>query len=307
MRACVLAIGLLLLPISRAAAQSEGEASGRTAAQSRLWGASVTFRSGFDSNIDHDEVGLDAFGVAVGTGFRLQTSVDRPLLQFEYEVGRHSYRTAPQWNRVSHNLRAVVERRVARRLTLGADLEGSFKGSTEDNDLSDQFILKPHAELRLHGQNRLEIYGAHRVRRYPDSAERDATNRYVGVEYKGRVESGERWALGFRREVNEGAGLRYQYDRDTFYVEHSTPMPKRGSLQVEVKYRSRIFRHRLAEVDDVDVPRHDQYWIPRASWLHPVTSRLDVELGYTFDRRTSNNLGSDYRAHYTSLMLRVHY
>jgi hypothetical protein len=68
-----------------------------------------------------------------------------------------------------------------------------------------------------------------------------------------------------------------------------------------VKYRSRHYRNRTVEMDDIDVLRHDQRWIPSVSWVHRFGQRLEILMRYTLDTQSSNDLDEDYSAHSTGI------
>jgi hypothetical protein len=267
----------------------------------RLWSIHLNVANVFDSNIDHDERGLDAYGMAGGMGLRFQTSAARPLFRLEYEVAGHLYKHTDRWDRVSHHLSTVIERRLGRRLSIETLGEVSLKGSSEDRELSDQYILEPQVEYRLTRSHKLTLYGAYRLKRYDDSADRDATNRYLGIELRQRASSRGQWEAGYRYETNRSRGLRSRYLRQTYKVEYSHQLTGQDMLALEVKHRRQRYRHRFAEIGDLEVPRQDRRWIPSLSWVHQIAPNIDVRLGYTFETRLSNDPEKNFRAHFTTL------
>lgn len=267
----------------------------------RHWSVGVIMASVYDSNIDRDERGQDSYGFVVGTAIRYQSAPTRPLFQLNYELAGHSYQPEDQWNRLSNHLTLTFERRLTRRLTLDAIGDVSLNGTSEDRELSDEFLVRPRMEFRVTNAFRARVYGAYRLKRYEENVERDATNHYVGVEFQQRMESGNRWETGLRYEVNDGRGPRYQYVRWTYANEYLLNVTQRDTVAVDIKYRFQHYWYRLVELDDVDVPRRDHRWIPSVSWVHRFGSNLDLSINYNFETRFSNDLDKDFSAHSTSI------
>jgi hypothetical protein len=119
---------------------------------------------------------------------------------------------------------------------------------------------------------------------------------YGGFELQRRLESGDRWLIGYRYEENRGNGLRYRYRRLTYETEYQTVVTRSDLLTFNVVFRSQLYPFRLAEVDDIDIPRHNQRWIPSISWAHRFGEHVEGRLIYIFDTQTSNDLDEPYTA-----------
>ncbi len=274
-----------------------------TATPTRLWSVALTAANVYDDNIDHDDRSVNAYGFVYGTEFHYQTGRRRPLFQVDYELARYNYPGADRWSRLSHYLRTSVEKRLTRRLSvegLGEVLSG---GVSEEQEISNSLIFNPRLDYRLPRGHRVRFYGAYRLRRYSSNTLRNATNRYVGLELQQRLDSGDTWEIGYRYEDNDALGPRYSYLRTTYETGYSTMVTLRDMITFNVKYRSRRYRSRTTEVDDIDVPRHDQRWIPSLSWVHRFSPRLEMQMEYTLDTQSSNDLDEDYSAHSTGLSI----
>lgn len=251
----------------------------------------------FDTNINHNEEDLDSYGMTVGAGIRFLDNPRKPTLEVQYQAGFHRYANTDRWNRLSHNVRAAWERRLHRRVVLEAVGEGSIKGSTEDRELSNQLSLSPRVEYRITPVWRVRAFGAWRLKRYPDNADRNATNRYGGLELAVR-RPGIRWSAGGRYEVNAAESSRQRYLRWTWFGDLSLPVGAWDRLEVATRYRLQRYPFRLVDVKGgPDIPRRDGRIEPEITWVHLIDADLEVRAGYAFSGRDSNDPRRDYRSH----------
>ena len=263
----------------------------------RLWSVGVTASNSYDSNVDHDLRSVGVYGLAYGTAAYFRSSQTRPLFQVAYSITRYSVPRAARWDRVSHFLSTAVERRLNRRVYV--DVVGNFLtgGVSEDREIVNQYLVRPRVEFRLPRDHRVRFYTAQRLKRYSNTADRDATNRYVGLEVQRRLQTGDRWLIGYRYEQNRSVGLRHRYRRLTYETEYMTVLTERDSVTFDVVYRSQVYPYRLAELHDIKVPRHNQRWVPSLWWAHRLGARADVRVEYIFDTQSSNDLNEPYTAH----------
>lgn len=276
----------------------------------RLWSFNLTASNFFDSNINHTADKQRSYGIVFGTGVHYQNRSSRPMFVVDYEAATHRYAGSDIWDRVSQNLRASFERRLPGRWNLETTGEISFKGSSEDRELSDQYVLRPRVEYRLNQQDRVRVYAAYRLKRYTGSPDRDATNRYVGVEFRRQFRSGDRVEAGYRHEANNAKSPRNQYRRRTGHLEYVTLLGGRDALTLEIKYRSQFYKHRLVEIDDardLEAPRQDHRWVPSAFWSHRLREDLDLRLLYAPEVRFSNDPRREFSAHLLGVTFFYHW
>ncbi|RPH62700.1 MAG: hypothetical protein EHM89_05175, partial [Acidobacteria bacterium] len=226
----------------------------------RLWSLAFSVSNVYDDNIDHNDQSVNAYGFVYGAGAHYQTSLRRPLFQMDYQLAQYTYPGAERWSRLSHNVRTNLEKRLTRRLSVEAIGQVISGGLSEEQEITNQLVLTPRVEYRLARGHRVRFYAAHRLKRYSSNTDRNATNRYVGLELQQRLDSGDTWEIGYRYEDNHAVSPRYRYLRLTYETGYSTMLTSRDMVALNVKYRSQRYRTRLVEVDDVDVPRHDQQW-----------------------------------------------
>jgi hypothetical protein len=301
---CATALPLVVIGSVTAAAQQQQQppaeippAAVNVPAPPRAVSFFATATSAADSNIDHNDENLRAYGVAVGGGAEYQNRPDDPSVLITYRTALHRYARTDRWNRLSHNLRAAFERELDGPWEVHAIGEISLKGTSEDRELSNQYIVTPRLQYRIDRWRRVRTYATLRLRRYDEDAGRNATNRYAGVEFTQRSEHGDEWDVELRLEKNGARDPRQTYNRWTFGTQYLTPLSERNRLEFDVRFRQQKYTNRLVEVDDTDVPRRDIRWIPSAYWVRTINAHMDLRLGYSFEARASNDLGRDFSAH----------
>ena len=263
---------------------------------SRVWPV-VVLSSGFDSNLNRDREDIDAVGMAVGVGIVVVNDPRKPTLEATYQAGLHRYTGTERWNRVSHFARAAWKRSLARDWTFDLAGEMALKGSAEDRELGDQYLVTPRLEFKVDSLFRVRGYATYRLRRSSGDPGRDATNRYAGLEILGRRTGGPRWEVGGRVEENDTREARRAYDRYTAYGGWEQPVGRRSRLEAALKVRMQRYPNRLVDIPRAsDVPREDVRWEPAVSWVHLVPHG-ELRITYGYEHRTSNDPSRGYRAH----------
>jgi hypothetical protein len=269
--------------------------------EGRRWAFYVTATSLSDSNINHDEEGLRSFGLVGGAGVYFRNRPERPTFEFTYEVGRHAYTRTDRWDRTSHALRVNSERALGLRLVSETTGEVSFKGTTEDRELTNRFGLKQKFQFRLTRADRFNLAAAYRLKRYTEGDRgRDSVNPYVEGGYERRLGGGRRVEVSYRYETNRSRNERFRYLRRTYGLEFTTPLTRRGVLRAEARYRPQKYA-RLVEVElpggeEVDLPRLDRRWIFSADWRRGLGRGLELDLLYKYERRVSNDPDRNFTA-----------
>jgi hypothetical protein len=245
----------------------------------------------YDTNINHDENPVRDWGLVYGVGTHFETDA----VEIDYEIASHNYRNTDRWDRISHSLTTSYEQKFTRRLSMEAVGEMALRGSSEDRELGDQYILEPRIHYRLSPSSRLRFYGAYRLRRYDENAERDATNRYVGLELRNRL-GHSTLDVGYRWETNRADGSRFSYDRQTYSAQLSTPFA--GGLHrlgIELRYRPQRYTDRFLD-DDVTL-RRDRRWILTVGASFALSRNLELLPGYKLETRSSNDPSKKFDAH----------
>ncbi len=269
--------------------------------------ANLIASSIYDSNIQRDEKNLGSYGLVTGLGARYQDREIRPLVQLSYEIARHAYTRGEEWDRISHDLNLVLARRLSRKFILETIGEIALKGSSEDRDIGNQYIFLPRLNYRISLSQRLRLYGAYRVRRYDTGTDRDAANRYAGLEYRKLSAGGRQWGTGYRYETNSARSERRSYTRRTYFTAWTAPLRSRDQVVLDLQYRSQRYDKRPVSVGDIETPRHDHRFLPSLEWVHPLARDVALVLDYAFEYRTSNDPSKGYRDHTMTLTTRYQF
>lgn len=228
----------------------------------------VTVAGRLESNIDHEEDPLSAWGLITGVGLVYGFESDDTDLELSYEVARHHYASAPRWNRIGHTARAALERELGGPWTLKVTGEASLGGTTEDRELADVYSLRPRLEFELGDGASLRLNTAFRLKRFDGEPDRNATSPYVGLEFKQYLGSGVSWSVGSRYGLKQTPSERRRYRRWTSEAELALPVPGGSRVELGVKYRVNNYTHRLVELDDeLEVLRRDRRIQPSFSWV----------------------------------------
>ncbi len=279
--------------------------------QEKPWSIYVLLSSVFDSNIDHDEESLDSYGASYGVGARYAVERDDDEFLLAYEVAGHSYTETDRWNRVSHNFLGSYEYDLSKRLSLEIDGQIAIKGSAEDREIGDYYDVVPQLKYDLTRTLRIEFNAANRIRRY-DNTERNATNRYAGINLLKRF--GRSFIEGgYRYERNNAEGSDNDFWRPTYSVQAATPFSKKVLWNVEFKYRPKFYDSRTFEDDDdIDNDGDDDEEFLRKDKRYVISTGLNIIIQdhweilpeYKYENRDSNEDVQDFDEHLMRLTFR---
>ena len=257
----------------------------------------VSLANLFDSNIHQDEEGRNSYGVVPGLGIYYRNHPDKPSLEMNYEVAFHSYTNTDRWDRVSHNFRTSYEHRLTRRWRSETTGQISIKGSSEERELTNQYILEQELEYRFTPNNRFGAFGAYRLKRYSDDPGRNSINPYIGGRFQQRLSGNRSWEVLYRYDHNRSQSPRSRYIRWTYGAEFSTPVFSRNNLlTIEARYRPQLYARQI-RVNRERVPRRDQRWILDVSWQRPAWRDVQMALNYRFEKRNSNDPDRRFNEH----------
>lgn len=265
---------------------------------------SFSITSVYDTNIDRLLVDTGAYGLVVGLSGRYQSGRSHPGIAATYTIAKHSYTKGDVWNRVSHDLNLVTTRAISPQLTFETIGEIALKGSSEDRDISDQYIFLPRLSYRPRASQRIRLYGAYRERRYDVTPSFNAANRYAGLDLRQNIGKSGQWETGYRFETNSARDEKRSYTRRTYSTQYTTQFSRRDQALAELKYRTQRYDKRPVKVDSVSVPRMDHRFQPSFTVTHRFNERVGLELSYDYEKRTSNDSRRGYRDHLLALSSR---
>lgn len=258
----------------------------------RRWWMSMSLATVFDTNITHDERQVGSFGLVPSFGFHFRDNPERPSFEADYEVAIHRYNNTDEFDRVSQNLNAVYRKQLVKRLYARTTAEMSLKGSSEDREINNNYILEQQLQYRFTSNTRVAGLAAYRMKRYPIvDQDSNSIDSYVGAKIEQRFRGDRRLELGYRYDHNRAWSARNNYIRRTYTAEFETPLSlrRRDSLIAEFRYSPRDYQNRTTRVNGVRVPRHDDRWVFDISYERLIRPNLSMAIDYQFERRDSND------------------
>jgi hypothetical protein len=268
----------------------------------RLW-FSATLATSFDTNINHDPEGVRSFGMVPSLAVHFQNSVEKPSFEIEYEIAAHNYTNSKEWDRVSHNLVLSYRKHLFRGWSMRTESEITLKGSSEDRELNNQYVLRQQLEYRINENSRVQLVGAYRVKRDPVDSGSNAIDPYAGVRFIQKLAGDKRWSLSYRYDNNRSWDPKNRYIRRAYETEFAMPIgDRRNRLSFDLTYKPRLYG-RTVRVEGERVPRRDGRWIFETQFERVLRSDLRMVFGYRFERRDSNDPDKDFQSHQAGVAL----
>ena len=259
----------------------------------RRWWVSMSLASVFDTNITHDEQQISSFGLVPSFGFHFRDNVEKPSFEADYEVALHRYTNTDEFDRLSHNLTAVYRRQLAKRVYSKTTTEISLKGSSEDQEVNNNYIFEEQLQYRFPFNTRVAGFAAYRLKRYP-LIDRDSNSidSYVGGKIEQRFRRDRRVEFTYRYDHNRAWDPRNNYIRRTYSLEFQTPLSiaRRASVSAEFRYSPRDYQNRTTRVNGVRVPRHDDRWVFDVTYARWIRPNLSMSILYQYEKRNSNDV-----------------
>ncbi|HYJ47929.1 MAG TPA: hypothetical protein VEV81_15070 [Pyrinomonadaceae bacterium] len=285
----------------RAPARSKPEQEGASQPR-RLW-FTFSLSSVFDSNIEEESRGVRSFGLVPSAGLHFQDNPEKPTFEADYEVALHRYTHSDKYDRVSQNLTASYRRQLTRRWQARTTGELSLKGSSEDHDVNDQYVLEQQLHYRFNPANRLRLFAAYRLKRYPlEDVGKSAVDPYFGARFDQKLGGGRTWELLYRYDKNRSQDPKDRYVRRTYDAQFTTPLVKEHHdlLTLDLRYAPRLYARQI-KVDGARVPRRDQRWTFDVLYERPLTEKVQLGLNYRYETRHSNDLDKNFNSHLLSV------
>jgi hypothetical protein len=301
---CAFCVMVYLLGASPTRAEASNEPRGDSIASNAPRSAvRLKLSSVYESNIDHDDLHTDSYGLVTRLRAFIQRPGPRSALRLDYEGAFLSYSKTDKWDRVTHKVGASYERDLMDNLTVVALAELESNASTEDREFANQYTLNPHVEFEPVDPLRLNLYGAYRLKRFGESRGSDETHLFSGIEIRARPTRASTWEFEYRYENSDSRSLSRRYTRQRFRGRLEVAADSHNVMKMEVEYRPRRFADRWVEVSETEVRREDERWIPAVSWVYRLASGHQFELGYEFQMRTSNDPDKVFDAHQATFIV----
>ena len=215
----------------------------------RLW-FSATLATSFDTNINHDPQGVRSVGLIPSLVVHFQNNVEKPSFELEYEIAAHNYTNTDEWDRVSQNFVMSYRKHLFGGWSTRTETEITIKGSSEDRELNNQYVLGQQLEYRINANNRLQFAAAYRIKRDPLDSGSSAIDPYAGVRFIRKLAGDKRLALSYRYDKNRSRDPRNRYIRWAYDAEFATPIvDRRSRISFDFTYKPRLYG-RTVKVDD---------------------------------------------------------
>jgi hypothetical protein len=262
----------------------------------KSWSIKARLFTTFDSNFDHEPIGTKSVGLipSVEAGYQLQK--DRHRLQFQYTIGVPRYSNFSEYNRRGQYFKSAYRYTIGKGWSTETELEALLKGTNEDRELNNQYIVTQKLNYRVTKKDKLGLYGAFRLKRDSVDPNQNAKNPQIGIKYTRQLTKKMEVYGGFRYDSNIARGLRQRYIRKTYSAGADIALTKNDAIGIEFRYAPRLYG-RLIEVNGADVPRSDKKSTLDINWKHAFSSRFGIETNYQFEKRTSNDVDKIYNNH----------
>lgn len=299
------------------------------------WNAGV--HTVYDTNLERRHDGLASFGLVAAAGAGLRAGLGASGAALTYDYALYRYELSEHFNRSAHTVRTNLTIRPARPLLVAATAEYATGSASEDREIGSQLSLIPRVELRAGTRHRLRLQAGYRLRRFGDLSGEDVDNYLVSLDYRLGVSRRPTIELGSRFDTNTDADPRSSFDRWTHRLRFNAPVGAGAELNLGMQQSTRNYPHRLlhmeagedlaaegvewlARYQDAErnwpipphpaatlpgVPRRDEIWMPSLGFIWRTRAGLELELGYQFEARVSNDLRRGYSGHTTTFATRV--
>lgn len=264
-----------------ASSQTEDDDKGR-------WIAQLSLLNVFDGNINHDPTPIRSYGVVPGASFGYESSKE-PRVVVGYDIAANSYTGTNEWDRISQGVQATVNGRLGSRWRFEGSGQATWKGSSEDRELSNEYGVSGRAAYRLFSGTRLVAIGVLRYKDYPDDPGTSGYAPYLGAKFDQRLPNRRRLSFGYKYEERQSHEVRDQYWRNGYSLEFSTPfLSRQGRLTLGGVVKSQYYR-RLIKVGTAREQRHDMRSGFEATYEYPLSPRVLAAWQAGFERRDSND------------------
>lgn len=299
MKKVILIVALNLVVTATVVGQSDTD--GKT---KQRWWISAGLAAVYETNFTHDEQAVGSFGLVPSFGVHFRDNAERPSFEAEYEIGLHRYTNTDEFDRVSQNLSAAYRKRLWRGFYSRTTTEASLKGSSEDREINNNYVMEQQLQYRFVTNTRVAVFAAYRLKRYP-LLDRDSNSidSYAGAKIEQRFVGDRRVEFTYKYDHNRAWNPRNNYIRRSYTVEFDTPLSlrRRDFLFTKFRYSPRDYQNRLTRVNGVREPRHDDRWMMELVYERALKSELTVSAAYQYEKRNSNDIDKRFSSNVFAL------
>jgi len=287
---------------ARPAPNAQGASQQQTAPTPRTWAVYTGLSNVYDTNLDHSQPGLEAYGVLVGLGGWYRYRSSGTTVAAQYDGVFRNYTGTTIWNRPGHDASLSINHRMGPHWAAGAAAEALINGSAEDRVLRNEYSVQPQLEYRFNRSNRLLLYGEYLVKRYPSPlASQNAVDPRAGVRFRQLLGAGRTWGVGGRYDYNRADTTRYRFKGWAVTGDVASPLWAGARVSSSVRYRVRRYTSRLVELGTTKVLRRDDDWVATITWGQMLARSWEVVLSYQYETYQSNDSRREFLDHSVGL------
>jgi hypothetical protein len=275
---------LVLLLVTRTA---QAQPAGADSDGSR-WHGTVSLSNLFDGNINHELDPIRSYGIVPAADLVFESSSD-PAFVFGYEIASNRFTGTDEWDRVSHSMYSVWSYRLGSRLRMETEGGASFKGSSEDRELANEFGVSQRLAYRLRKSTRILVVGAYRYKQYSDDPGTSGPSPYIATKFDQKFTDGRRLTIGYKYQRRLSITTRDRYRRSAYTVDYSMPVFTAAErLSFEVEYRPQRYE-RLIKLPGRQELRADRRFLAGAAYERPLNRRTVMRWMVGVETRASND------------------
>lgn len=281
-RECLLGIAMLLSGTAAWAQSADSTTDG-----GRLRGT-VSVGNVFEGNINHELNPVRSYGIVPSGLLWFESSRD-PAFAAGYELALNNFSGTDQWDRISHSAYSVWSYRVGRRVRLETGGSASWKGSSDDRELANEFGVSQRLAYRLSSATRVVLSASYRYKEYPDDPGTSGPSPNVGAKIDQRLSSSQRLVFAYKYQRRLSQVQRDRYRRAAVTMTYSTALPNPNErFSAEFEYRPQRYE-RLIKVGDHREWRLDRRFTVEATYERPLNHRAIARWSGGFEARDSND------------------
>jgi hypothetical protein len=262
------------------------------------WSVTARASASFDSNIEHDRVGVRAYGFipSLTFGFQARRANNRFRFISSFAAVRHTVDTDLNRNGLFFS---AGHRYTFGKLSFETEAEASLGGTNDDRNTNNRYAARETIAYRLNKKTKASAYFAYRLKRFERAdARRNSVNPMVGVKFSREIHKRIEWSIGYRYGENRAVSSRQNYLRSSYKTGIEAVLTAYDTIEAEVTFKPRHYRSRLVEVGEREFLRRDKKWTYDVSWERRIDSRFGFEASYQYSTQTSNDPRKEFKSHF---------
>ena len=282
-RACFVVLSLVLL-----ARAVHGQSNDADADRGR-WHGTLSIVNVFDGNINHEIDPVRSYGI-VPAGEIVFESSSEPAFVWGYEIAANRFTGTDEWDRISHSMYSEWSHRIGSRLRLDTEGVASWKGSSDDRELANEFGVSQRLAFKVLQSTRLVVTGSYHYKQYPDDPGTSGPSPYVAAKLDHRFSENRRLTIGYKFQRRLSVSERDRYRRWAYSAAYSMPLfASADRLSFEAEYRPQRYERLIKVPEGGREWRFDRRFIAGATYERPINKATIARWTAGIETRDSND------------------